>query len=271
MADRRRKTTIGDLNVSRGGYTPFQRIAQSALASAPETFDYSELDKKYPMRQVTPMVPSYIEQEMEEDRIAQKETLATQRIREAQASIYESQLNEQIAQAEQVPLAREYFSTLNPQSADWPEQRDAAFAQFPLIEGSAFAKSRIASMDRLHDNWAKKNLGVNNITIKDIEDANESIMKIEKLANERDVPGLTKADQAIINIRKQTIAEGLKKFGAIGGMQPNENIGDASGLKMPIDQLDQDIIQAQKLISKRPELKDEVNKRLISAGKQPIP
>ena len=72
--------------------------------------------------------------------------------------LYESQLNEQIAQAEQVPLAREYFSKLNPQSADWPEQRDAAFAQFPLIEGSAFAKSRIASMDRLHDNWAKKNL-----------------------------------------------------------------------------------------------------------------
>jgi hypothetical protein len=157
MAERR-KTTIGDLNISRGGYTPFQRIAQSALASAPETFDYSELDKKYPMRQVTPMVPSYIEQEMEEDRISQKEVLATQRIREAQASIYESQLNEQIAQAEQVPLAREYFSTLNPQSADWPEQRDSGFAQFPLIEGSAFAKSRIASMDRLHDNWAKKNL-----------------------------------------------------------------------------------------------------------------
>jgi hypothetical protein len=34
---------------------------------------------------------------------------------------------------------------------------------------------------------------------------------------------------------------------------------------------DADIAQAKRLISKRPELKDEVNKRLISAGKQPIP
>jgi hypothetical protein len=255
-------SSISEMDSSFSGYSPYEEIWQSAISQTPGIFDYAELDKKYPTRQVRPIVPPYIQQEMDEDRIAQKEALATQRIREAQAGIYESQLNEQIAQAEQVPLAREYFSKLNPQSADWPEQRDAAFAQFPLIEGSAFAKSRIASMDRLYDNWAKKNLGVNNITIKDIEDANESIMKIEKLANERDVPGLTKADQAIINIRKQTIAEGLKKFGAIG---------DTSGSKTPIDQLDQDIIQAQKLISKRPELKDEVNKRLISAGKQPIP
>ena len=253
---------LKELGFFGGGITPFQQAAQYALSQSPRSFDYSELDQKYPMRQVTPMIPANVQQDMDEERIAQKQELATQRIREAQASIYESQLNEQIAQAEQVPLAREYFSKLNPQSADWPEQRDTAFAQFPLIEGSAFAKSRIASMDRLYDNWAKKNLGVNNITIKDIEDANESIIKIEKLANERDVPGLTKADQAIINIRKQTIAEGLKKFGAIG---------DTSGSKTPIDQLDQDIIQAQKLISKRPELKDEVNKRLISAGKQPIP
>jgi hypothetical protein len=43
------------------------------------------------------------------------------------------------------------------------------------------------------------------------------------------------------------------------------------GIPQPSIQEDQDIIQAQKLISKRPELKDEVNKRLISAGKQPIP
>jgi hypothetical protein len=225
MAERKKSPGTSGVGVLKelgffgGGITPFQQAAQYALSQSPESFDYSELDRKYPMRQVTPMIPMNVQQEMDEDRIAQKEALAAQRVREAQASIYESKLNEDIAAAEQVPLAREYFSKLNPQSADWPEQRDAGFAEFPLIENHPFAKSRIASMDRLYDNWAKKNLGVNNITIKDIEDANESIIKIEKLAQERDVPGLTKADQAIINIRKQTIAEGLKKFGAIGGMQ----------------------------------------------------
>jgi hypothetical protein len=133
-------------------------IMQSVIAQTPGAFDYAELDKKYPTRQVRPILPEYIQQEMEDERIARKEKLANQRIREAQASIYESKLNEDIAAAEQVPLAREYFSKLNPQSADWPEQRDAGFAEFPLIENHPFAKSRIASMDRLHDNWAKKNL-----------------------------------------------------------------------------------------------------------------
>ena len=115
-------------------------------------------------------------------RIAQKEALASQRIREAQASIYESKLNEDIATAEQIPLAREYFSKLNPQSADWPEQRDAGFAQLPLIEGSAFAKSRIASMDRLYDNWAKKNIGVSAMTLDDYGKAVKEITDIERAA-----------------------------------------------------------------------------------------
>jgi hypothetical protein len=180
MAERR-KTTVSDLNISRGGYNPLQRAIQSELASTPGAFDYSELDTKYPMRQVTPMVPSYIQQEMEEDRIAQKEALAAQRVREAQASIYESKLNEDIATAEQIPLAREYFSKLNPQSPDWPEQRDAVFAQLPLIEGSSFAKSRIASMDRLYENWAKKNIGTN-MTLDDYGNAVKEIVDMERAA-----------------------------------------------------------------------------------------
>lgn len=184
MAERRR-TTIGDLNISRGGYNPLQRALQSELARTPSAFDYSELDQKYPMRQVTPMTPSYIQQEMDEERIVQKEMLANQRIREAQASIYESKLNEDIAAAEQVPLAREYFSKLNPQSADWPEQRDAGFAEFPLIENHPFAKSRIASMDRLYDNWAKKNLSVNNLTTKDIGETLKEIAKFEEIKTAR--------------------------------------------------------------------------------------
>ena len=176
---------IDDLDILEGGYTPFQRMAQSALSRTPEAFDYSELEKKYPTRKVTPMVSPYIQSQLNEDRIAQKEALASQRIREAQASIYESKLNEDIATAEQIPLAREYFSKLNPQSADWPEQRDAGFAQLPLIEGSAFAKSRIASMDRLYDNWAKKNIGVNNLTTKDVGEALKEIAKFEEIKTAR--------------------------------------------------------------------------------------
>jgi len=41
--------------------------------------------------------------------------------------------------------------------------------------------------------------------------------------------------------------------------------------RQAIDQSDPDIQQAMMVIQKFPNKKDEVNKRLISAGKQPIP
>ena len=201
---------LKELGFFGGGITPFQQAAQYALSQSPRSFDYSELDQKYPMRQVTPMIPANVQQEMDEERIAQKQELATQRIREAQASIYESQLNEQIAQAEQVPLAREYFSKLNPQSADWPEQRDTAFAQFPLIEGSAFAKSRIASMDRLYDNWAKKNLSP--------DAAREKYLKVQKekfnIQQLRDSGTIDKAEaDEAIGVLDQSINEAKGQLG----------------------------------------------------------
>lgn len=215
---------LKELGFFGGGITPFQQAAQYALSQSPRSFDYSELDQKYPMRQVTPMMPANVQQEMDEDRIAQKEALATQRIREAQAGIYESQLNEQIAQAEQVPLAREYFSKLNPQSADWPEQRDAGFSQFPLIEGSTFAKSRIASMDRLYDNWAKKNLAVQNLTLKDLDDSYKTIQGITESASGRD---LTPEEKGLISLHKSKLSAGLKQQGvsmplSFGTMQEAE-------------------------------------------------
>jgi hypothetical protein len=249
MAERR-KTTIGDLNISRGGYNPLQRAIQSELARTPGAFDYSELDAKYPMRQVTPMVPSYIQQEMEEDRIAQKEVLATQRIREAQASIYESKLNEQIEMADQVQLAREAFSQLDPQDPNYPDKRDKIFMDLPFAENdTSFMKSVVGRNDRLYENYFKKNLAVKNLTLKDLDDSYKAIQAIEAGAADRG--GLSPMENDLINMHRTRIKSGLQQQGVSGE--------------------DSDIAQARSLISKRPELKDEVNKRLISAGKQPIP
>lgn len=248
MAERR-KTTIGDLNISRGGYNPLQRAIQSELSRTPGAFDYSELDAKYPMRQVTPMVPSYIQQEMEDDRLAQKEALATQRIREAQASIYESKLNEQIEMADQVKLAREAFSQLDPQDPNYPDKRDKIFMDLPFAENdTSFMKSVVGRNDRLYENYFKKNLAIQNLTLKDLDDSYKTIQGIEQAAAGRD---LTPEEQGLISVHKSKLNEGLKQQGAV--------------LEDP------DIAQAKSLISKRPELKDEINKRLISAGKQPIP
>ena len=254
---------IDDLDILEGGYTPFQRMAQSALSRTPEAFDYSELEKKYPTRKVTPMVSPYIQNQLNEDRIAQKEALASQRIREAQASIYESKLNEDIATAEQIPLAREYFSKLNPQSADWPEKRDAGFAQLPLIEGSAFAKSRIASMDRLYDNWAKKNIGVSAMTLDDYGKAVKEIVDIERAAT-----ALSEKPSDAQKKYMGYLAAQIKQFESQqGGMEPVSPT-QRPNASTSID--DEEVSVARRIIAKNPQRKDEINRRLISAGKSPI-
>ena len=249
MATRRRGTTIDDLGIFEGGLTPAQMIMQSELAQTPSAFSYADLDKKYPTRQVTPMVPTYIQQKLDEDRLEQKEQLATQRYREAQANIYESQLNEKIQAAEQIPLARQAFSQLNPQDPKYPKMRDEILMNYPYVEGdTAFMKSIVGRNDRVYENYFKKNLAVQNLTLKDLDDSYKTIQTIEASAADR---GLSPMENDLINMHRTRIKSGLQQQGVSGE--------------------DSDIAQARNLISKRPELKDEVNKRLISAGKQPIP
>lgn len=245
------------LGVFEGGITPFQRAAQYQLSQTPEAFSFAELDEKYPMRQITPILPTHIQQKLDEDLLEQKERLATQRIRDAQASIYESQLNEKLQTADQVILAREAFSQLNPQDPDYPNKRDKIFMDLPFAENdTSFMRSVVARNDRLYENYFKKNLAISEMTLKDYGESLKEIANTQKLAEERGT-GLSPAEQNFIDFHQQRILQFNNQKGA--------------GIPQPSIQEDQDIIQAQKLISKRPELKDEVNKRLISAGKQPIP
>lgn len=250
-------SSIGEIDSSSSGYSPYEEIWQSAISQTPGVFDYAELDKKYPTRQVRPIVPPYIQRQLNEDLLEQKEQLATQRIRDAQASIYESQLNEKLQTADQVILAREAFSQLNPQDPDYPNKRDKIFMDLPFAENDAsFMKSVVGRNDRLYENYFKKNLAISDMTLKDYGESLKEIANTQKLAEERGT-GLSPAEQNFIDFHQQRILQFNNQKGV--------------GIPQPSIQEDQDIIQAQKLISKRPELKDEINKRLISAGKQPIP
>jgi len=184
MADRRYRTESSGFNVLRGGITPLERISQANLARTPEAFSYAELDKKYPTRQVRPMVPTYIQRELDEDLLEQKEQLAMQKAREAQASIYESQLNERILSAEQVPMARAAFSQLNPQDPSYPQKRDEILMNYPYAENDAsFMRSIVGRNDRTYDNYSKKNIGTN-MTLDDYGKAVKEIVDIERAAAE---------------------------------------------------------------------------------------
>jgi hypothetical protein len=180
MADRRYRTTSNESNDS--GFTLADRLSQSVLSQTPDAFSYAELDKKYPTRQVRPMVPTYIQQELDEDLLEQKEQLAAQKAREAQASIYESQLNERILSAEQVPLARAAFSQLNPQDPNYPQKRDEILMNYPYAENDvSFMRSIVGRNDRTYDNYSKKNIGTN-MTLDDYGNAVKEIVEMERAA-----------------------------------------------------------------------------------------
>jgi len=182
MADRRYRTTSNESNDS--GFTLADRLSQSVLSQTPDAFSYAELDKKYPTRQVRPMVPTYIQQELDEDLLEQKEQLAMQKAREAQASIYESQLNERILSAEQVPLARAAFSQLNPQDPNYPQKRDEILMNYPYAENDvSFMRSIVGRNDRTYDNYFKKNIATN-MTLDDYGKAVKEIVDIERAAAE---------------------------------------------------------------------------------------
>lgn len=186
MADRRYRTESGGFNVLRGGITPLERISQANLARTPEAFSYAELDKKYPTRQVRPMLPTYIQEELDQSLLEQKEQMASQRIRQAQASIYESQLNEKLQTADQVIMAREAFSQLNPQDPDYPNRRDRIFMDLPFAENdTSFMRSVVARNDRLYENYFKKNLAVQNLNTKDVGEALKEIAKFEEIKTAR--------------------------------------------------------------------------------------
>ena len=185
MADRRYRTKSSGVDIFEGGVTPLERISEANLARTPEAFSYAELDKKYPTRQVRPIIPTYIQRELDEDFLEQKEQLAMQKAREAQASIYESQLNERILSAEQVPLARAAFSQLNPQDSNYLQKRDEILTNYPYAENdTSFMRTIVGRNDRTYDNWAKKNIGVSPMNLDDYGKAVKEIGDIERAARD---------------------------------------------------------------------------------------
>ena len=143
---------IDDLDILEGGYTPFQRMAQSALSRTPEAFDYSELEKKYPTRKVTPMVSPYVQRELDEDMLQKKENEVALKVRQAQLNQYDSELNDKMAIAEQVIAARPEFAMLNPQDPDFQEKSDQLFMKYPKLEShEPFMSGMFARLLRVNE------------------------------------------------------------------------------------------------------------------------
>jgi hypothetical protein len=206
----------------RGGYTPFERIGVEAMYETPGVFNFSSLEEKYPTRQVVPMVPSYVRQEIDEERLAQKEKEVALMVRQAQLNNYDSELNEKNAISEQVIAARPEFALLNPQDEDFIEKSDQLFMKYPHLESSNdFMRGQFARLLRVHERAMNKKKPQ---TLKDLDDSYKIIQGIEQAADGREQ---TPEEKGLISLHKSKLSAGLKQQGvsmplSFGTMQEAE-------------------------------------------------
>jgi hypothetical protein len=259
------RTSIRDVDLYEGGYTPWERAGQAALSRTPEAFSYGSLEEKYPTRQVMPMVPSYIQNQIDEENLIRKSNEVALRIREAQLNTYDSKLNEDKAIAEQVIQARPEFAALNPQDPDYQEKRDQLLIKYPMIEDSKeFMARTVGRLDRINERYINKiKPPTSGDPYKDYEDAYKAVTALRTAKPDKKTE-YTKEDEIFESLQVQKMDQAMARMG--GAMQPSTQQQPA--LAPTVE--DADIITARKLISRKPELKEEVNRRLISAGKPPI-
>lgn len=259
------RTSIRDVDLYEGGYTPWERAGQVALSRTPEAFNYGSLEEKYPTRQVMPMVPSYIQNQIDEENLIRKSNEVALRVREAQLNTYDSKLNEDKAIAEQVIQARPEFAALNPQDPDYQEKRDQLLIKYPMIEDSKeFMARTVGRLDRINERYINK---IKPPTLEDAykeyEDAYKEVTAL-RTAKPNKKTEYTKEDEIFESLQVQKMDQAMARMR--GAMQPS--VQQQPALAPTVE--DADIITARKLISRKPELKEEVNRRLISAGKPPI-
>ncbi len=261
--DRRdiRMTSISEIDLYEGGYTPWERAGQAALSRTPEAFEYAGLEEKYPTRQVMPMVPSYIQNQIDEEAIARKEREVSLKVRQAQLNTYDSKLNEEASIAEQVQLARPEFASLNPQDPDYQNKRDQLLIKYPMVESSNdFMRSTVSRLDRINDSYNRKIKPTqSDVTIDDVSKAMGEISKYNELISGRGEGVGPSPEEEFYLGEQQRIIDRYKEQ---RGVAPKPALTPSTE--------DSDTATARRLLLKKPELKDEINRRLISAGKPPI-
>lgn len=260
----RRRTSISDIDLYQGGYTPWERAGQVALSQAPEAFDYAALEDRYPTRRVMPMVPSYIQNQIDEENIMRKSNEVALKVRQAQLNNYDSKLNEEAAIADQVQMARPEFASLNPQDQDYQAKRDQLLIKYPMVESSNdFMRSTVARLDRINDSYNRKIKPEKEFDLEEAHKIMKNQFEIDQMAKEQG--GYSEPQKAMLRAYEKRLKEGFSKL----GITP-ELAGITAQSEFAPQVEDSDIIAARNIIARKPELKDEVNRRLISAGKSPI-
>jgi hypothetical protein len=247
-------------------------------------FDYSKLEEDYP---VTTIAEDFMikERKRQEQKGLQEEINYRKSLIEDRASqlelkkaardldMYESQINREDAMLEQIPIARQKLADLDVRDPNFINKAYDIQDEHPMaFESQEFQKYVFQPMLNRNSRLSgRKQEGV--ITPDDAKKAMDEIMKYETL-KEQEYPDEDHPEQLrnYLGIQQNTLNQFYSQRGManpMGATAPQQGgIAPQPALAPSVE--DSDTTTARRLISRRPELKDEINRRLISAGKPPI-
>lgn len=247
-------------------------------------FDYSQLEEDYP---VTTIAEDFMikERKRQEQRGLQEEINYRKSLIEDRASqlelkkaardldMYESQINREDAMLEQMPVARQKLAELDVRDPDFINKAYDIQEQHPLaFESDQFQKYIFQPMlNRNSRLTGRKQEGV--VTQEGLSKAMGEISKYDELISARgEGVGPSPEEERYLGYLQNQIDQFYAQRGMENptGATAPQPTGIAPQPALAPSTEDSDTATARRLLLKRPELKDEINRRLISAGKPPI-
>jgi hypothetical protein len=247
-------------------------------------FDYSKLEEDYPVTTIAEdfMIKQMKRQEQKglqeeinyrksliEDRASQLELKKAAR----DLDMYESQINREDAMLEQMPVARQKLAELDVRDPDFINKAYDIQEQHPLaFESDQFQKYIFQPMlNRNSRLTGRKQEGV--VTQEGLSKAMGEISKYDELISARgEGVGPSPEEERYLGYLQNQIDQFYAQRGMENptGATAPQPTGIAPQPALAPSTEDSDTATARRLLLKRPELKDEINRRLISAGKPPI-
>jgi len=247
-------------------------------------FDYSKLEEDYPVTTIAEdfMIKQMKRQEQRglQDEINYRKSLIEDRASQLELKkaardldMYESQINREDAMLEQMPVARQKLAELDVRDPDFINKAYDIQEQHPMaFESDQFQKYIFQPMlNRNSRLTGRKQEGV--VTQEGLSKAMGEISKYDELISARgEGVGPSPEEERYLGYLQNQIDQfyaqrGMENPTGVTAPQPT---GIAPQPALAPSTEDSDTATARRLLLKRPELKDEINRRLISAGKPPI-
>lgn len=275
-------------NITTGNMDLEMRIRQNQPSVS--RFDYSKLEEDYPVTTIAEdfMIKERKRQEQRglQDEINYRKSLIEDRASQLELKkaardldMYESQINREDAMLEQIPVARQKLAELDVRDPNFINKAYDIQDEHPMaFESQEFQKYVFQPMLNRNSRLSgRRQEGI--ITQDEAKKAMDEIMKYETL-KENTYPDEEHPEQLrnYLGIQQNTLNQFYSQRGMAnpmgaaapqqGGIAPQPALAPSPMSTQMTE--DADVSVARRLVSRRPELKDEINRRLISAGKPPI-